>query len=126
MAFRQVSWLGPSTVVGGDAAFSRVSAQWRIRGRSKGLTVAVTTRDSHPLPYSPVACPCSGADQWSSKIKWRRCSGLTFTTFASLRLSENRRLNEEAHFSPRRQGAKWRNLFLKNHKPALQRQATSA
>jgi hypothetical protein len=43
--------------------------------------------------------------------------GLPFATFASLRLSENRRLNEEAHFSPRRQGAKRRHLFLKDHKP---------
>jgi hypothetical protein len=99
MAFRQVSWLGPSTAVGGDEAFSRVSAQWRIRHRFKGLTLAVTTRDSHPLP---------------------------FATFASLRLGENRRLNEEAHFSQRRKGAKWRQLFLKDHKPAPQRQATSA
>jgi hypothetical protein len=71
MAFRQVSWLGPSTVVGGDAAFSRVSAQWRIRRRFKSLTVAAPRRGD--------------------------------ATFASLRLSENRRLNEEAHS---RQGAK--------------------
>jgi len=45
-------------------------------------------------------------------IKWRHSSGLSFAAFASLRLSENRRLNEKAHFSPRRKGAKWRHLFL--------------
>jgi hypothetical protein len=56
MAFRQVSWLGSSTAIGG-AAFSRFPAQWRTRRRFKGLTVAVTTRDSHPLPYSLVASP---------------------------------------------------------------------
>src|SRR5215475_9964093 len=49
IAFRQVSWLGLSTAIGGDAAFSRVLAQWRTKRRFKGLTVAVTTRDSHPL-----------------------------------------------------------------------------
>jgi hypothetical protein len=38
-----------------DAAFSRASAQWRTRRLFKGLTVAVTTRDSHPLPYSLAA-----------------------------------------------------------------------
>jgi hypothetical protein len=54
MALRQVSWLGPPTAIG-DAAFSRFPAQWRTKRRSKGLTVAVTTRDSHPLPYSLAA-----------------------------------------------------------------------
>jgi len=52
MAFRQVSWLDP---ISSDAAFSRISAQWRINHRFGGLTVAVTTRDSHPLPYSLAA-----------------------------------------------------------------------
>jgi hypothetical protein len=41
--------------IGGDAAFSRLSAQWHIKRRFKGFTVAVTTRDSHPLPYSLAA-----------------------------------------------------------------------
>ena len=36
---------------------------------------------------------------------WRHSSGLPFAAFASLRLSENRRLNEKAHFSQRRKGA---------------------
>jgi len=58
MALRQVSWLGPTTAIG-DAAFSRSPAQWRSMRRFKGLTVTVTTRDSHPLPYSPAACLCS-------------------------------------------------------------------
>jgi hypothetical protein len=54
LAFRQVSWLDP---IGSDAAFSRILAQWRIHHRFGGLTVAVTTRDSHPLPYSLAAHP---------------------------------------------------------------------
>jgi len=36
----------------GDAAFSR-RAQW-LHQIKAGLTVAVTVRDFHPLPYSPV------------------------------------------------------------------------
>src|SRR5262245_21856065 len=52
MAFRQVSWLDP---ISSDEAFSRISAQGRINHRFGGLTVAVTTRDSHPLPYSLAA-----------------------------------------------------------------------
>jgi hypothetical protein len=59
MALRQVSWLGPTTAIG-DAAFSRSPAQWRTMRRFKGLTVAVTTRDSHPLPYSLAAHLRSG------------------------------------------------------------------
>jgi hypothetical protein len=62
VALRQVSWLGlmapitllASLAIDGIAAFSRDSAQWRTKRRFNGLTVAVTTRDSHPLPYSPV------------------------------------------------------------------------
>jgi hypothetical protein len=54
LAFRQVSWLDP---ISSDAAFSRILAQWRINHRFGGLTVAVTTRDSHPLPYSLAAHP---------------------------------------------------------------------
>jgi len=65
MAHRQVSWLGPSKAIG-DAAFSRSPAQWRTRRLFKGLTVAVTTRDSHPLPYSLIACLCS--DDFSRQV----------------------------------------------------------
>jgi hypothetical protein len=52
------------------------------------------------------------------KITWRHGRGFPFATFASLRLCENRRLKKEAYFSPRRKGAKWRHLFLKDHKSA--------
>src|SRR5262245_42568684 len=37
-----------------------------------------------------------------------------------LRLCENRRLKKKTYFSPRRKGAKWRHLFLKDHKTELQ------
>jgi len=77
IAFRQVSWLGPSTAVGGDAAFSRVSAQWRTKRRFKGLTVAVTTRDSHPLPYSLIAPVCSSA-LWRLNINRNNSVGAGF------------------------------------------------
>lgn len=69
MALRQVSWLGPTTAIG-DAAFSRSPAQWRSMRRFKGLTVAVTTRDLHPFPYSPAACLCS--DDFSRHYKDKR------------------------------------------------------
>src|SRR5215470_9887983 len=84
MALRQVSWLGPSTAIGG-AAFSRFPAQWRTRRRSKGLTVAVTTRDSHPLPYSPAAYHCSD-DLWSLRIKWRHFAPLLLCALARMSL----------------------------------------
>jgi hypothetical protein len=45
------------------------------------------------------------------KITWRH-------PFASLRLCENCCLKKEVYFSPRRKGAKWRHLFLKDHKSA--------
>jgi hypothetical protein len=56
-----------------------------------------------------------GAELWSSRIKWPHSSGVPFAVFAPLRLGENLSLNEEAHFSQRRKGAKWRHLFLKDH-----------
>jgi hypothetical protein len=46
---------------------------------------------------------------------WSHSSGLPFAAFASLRLGENRRLNEKADFSQRRKDAKGRLLFLKDH-----------
>jgi hypothetical protein len=49
------------------------------------------------------------------KIKSDHRRALPFAAFASLRLSENRRLNEEANFSPRRKGAKWLDLIFKDH-----------
>jgi len=76
MALRQVSWLGPPTAIG-DAAFSRFPAQWRTKRRFKGLTVAVTTRDSHPLPYSLFACLCSD-DLWRLKINCNNSVGAGF------------------------------------------------
>src|SRR5262249_54148190 len=36
-----------------DAAFSRCLGAMAYKASFKGLTVAVTTQDSHPLPYSP-------------------------------------------------------------------------
>jgi hypothetical protein len=66
LTLRQVSWLGP-TVIESDAAFSRVSAQWRTKHRFKGLTVAVTTRDSHPLPYSLAARPAAKINHEETK-----------------------------------------------------------
>jgi len=44
----------------GNASAALFHPKSRRNGLLYGLTVAVTTRDSHPLPYSPVACPCSG------------------------------------------------------------------
>jgi hypothetical protein len=41
------------------------------------------------------------------RIKWRHSSGrFSLAAFAPWRLGENRRLNKEAHFSPRRKSAK--------------------
>jgi len=59
-------------------------------------------------------CRRSGTDLWSLRIKRRHSKNLSFAAFASLRLCESRRLNEEAHLSPRRKGAKWSHLILKD------------
>jgi len=48
----------PGSAYKGATRPSRAQAQWldeRRRSIFRGLTVAVTTRDLHPLPYSPAA-----------------------------------------------------------------------
>lgn len=76
MAFRQVSWLGPwwrrglLAHLGAMAYITSLPILFHW-----GLTVAVTTRDSHPLPYS-LAAQFSFSGSEHLKAITKNCSRL--------------------------------------------------
>src|SRR5215813_5464484 len=81
----------------------------RKRTSARLLNIREVKNDFSGLPDRPQTTgQCrNGTYLWFLRIKWRHSSGrFSLVAFASLRLSENRRLNKEAHFSRRRKDAK--------------------